>query len=383
MSLPQTGITMSAVHCALAVITPLSSCTLSDLVQVNSINKWSACKPIKHTGNSLADTYSGLTGVMATSNFGFDFDNDYCADANAALSKAATSTTLWSYVKWTPSASYPARLGDFRGYNHAAVCPFTQMDFSYTPVPGVENTTHVPTFGFAEYINTNAEIYPKDMSAPIGSGNYEIIYRKKGTNSATVAATSALTATTIQTGRLSGTTSNTGTFEVCLAVHRSGGDGEYYPLPYTYRTFEVRNQTKEEYAGVYITNLCYLNAQSTTSKIHYSVKFKVTNITNSAVTIYAGCEIKGSDTTKDSIWRCMIPSTPTSSTPSWTIPSGSSITLYGAGDNDWYLTTTDPGELDNEESVSYYGSPITATCYVRNSLYGDVTVDSAKTVYGS
>lgn len=99
MSLPQTGITMSAVHCALAVITPLSSCTLSDLVQVNSINKWSACKPIEHTGDNLADTYSGLTGVMATSNYGFDLDADYCADENTCLTKAATSTTLWNYTK--------------------------------------------------------------------------------------------------------------------------------------------------------------------------------------------------------------------------------------------------------------------------------------------
>lgn len=75
MSLDTTGITMSAVHCALGVITPLSSCTLSDLVKVNSINKWSKTKPIKHTGNALSDTYTGLTGVMATSNYGFEFSD--------------------------------------------------------------------------------------------------------------------------------------------------------------------------------------------------------------------------------------------------------------------------------------------------------------------
>lgn len=80
MSLDTTGITMSAVHCALGVFITgitysLPYCTLSDLVQVNSINKWSACKPIKHTGNVLADSYSALTGVMATSNYGFEFSD--------------------------------------------------------------------------------------------------------------------------------------------------------------------------------------------------------------------------------------------------------------------------------------------------------------------
>lgn len=316
MSLPQSGITMSAVHCALAVITPLSSCTLSDLVKVRSINKWSRCKPIKHTGDNLADTFSGLTGVMATSNYGFELEADYCADADAALSKAATSTTLWNYTGYTPSDSYPARLGDFRGYNHAAICPFSQVGFSYEPAPGVEGTSIVPTWGFDARISTdaNAEVKPKDMTL-LHSGNYEIIYRKKGTNTATVAATSALTATAILTDRISGTTSNTGTFEVCLAVHRGGGDSEYYPLPETYRTFEVRNQTKEEYAGVFVTNLCYLHASSTTSKMHYSVKFKVTNITNQDIDVYAGCIISGSNTSRGAIWSCTIPLAPTSSTP--------------------------------------------------------------------
>lgn len=377
MSLPQTGITMSAVHCALAVITPLSSCTLSDLVKVRSINKWSACKPIQHTGDALADTYSGLTGVMATSNYGFDLDADYCADENACLTKAATSTTLWNYTKWVPSSDYPARLGDFRGYNHAAICPFSEVGFSYTPVPGVEGTSHVPTFGFDARISTdtNAEIKPKDMTR-LKSGNYKIIYRKKGTNAAEVACTSALTATVIQTGRISGSTSNTGTFEVCLAIQRGGGDQEWYPMPETYRTFEVRNQTKEEYAGVFVTNLCQLNVNSTIG--HLYVKLKVTNITDNDLEVAVGCTITDSKTGNQPLWNNTIPQSSLGAT-TYTLSAHTSMYVYGNENQEW--VTTDPGDIRVEGIGTDWRAPIESTCYAKVVGKWDVAVSNYKMLY--
>lgn len=388
MALSQTGITMSAVHCALGVITPLSSCTLSDLVKVGSINKWSKTKPIRHTGASLADTYSGLTGVMATTKYGFELAS---ADTeNGCLSLAASQADLWAYQKWTPSSTYPARLGDFRGYNHAAVSPFQIIDIDYNE-PGVENTTHLPQYqmvakvlsntGSGNNYNANAEINPKDMFNGT-SHKYVLLYRKQGTSSTSASSEVNMTNLTIDTGRITGTTSNTGTFECCLAIHKSQ-DTIWYPCPGTYRTFNVRNMTKEEYMGVYISNLCYLNATSTSSKMHYRVKMQIFNMKSTAVEVYAGAVIKGSNTSRDSIWSCTIPSPTTSSTPKWTIPANSSITLYGAGDDDdnMTLTTTDPGELVHEESASYYGLPIESTCYVRNVLLGDVTGDAYKVLY--
>lgn len=389
MALSQTGITMSAVHCALGVITPLSSVTLSDLVKVRSINKWSMCKPIQHTGNALSDTYSGLTGVMATSKYGFELAS--AETENACLSLAASQTDLWAYQRWTPSASYPARLGDFRGYNHAAISPFQKVNRNYY-VPGVEGYK-APVYEMEALIlsktaspssnnyNANAEINPHDMF-PGNAHKYAILYRKQGTNSTSSSTEVNMSNLTLDTGRLTGSTSYTGTFECCLAIHKDG-DSIWYPCPDTYATFQIRNQTPSEYAGLSVVNQCQLRASSPSSKMYYIVKMTVSNITGEAIEICAGCTVQGSNTSRQPIWSCTIPNVITSSTPKWTIPAHSSITLYGAADDNQTLTLTDPGELQHEESVSYYGAPIVASCFVKNVNKSDVPVMVDKTVYAS
>lgn len=381
MALSQTGITMSAVHCALGVITPLSSCTLSDLVKVGSINKWSKTKPIKHTGASLADTYSGLTGVMATSRFGFELAS---ADTeNGCLSLAASQSDLWAYQKWTPSSSYPARLGDFRGYNHAAVSPFQTIYIDYN-VPGVENTSHLPQYqmvarvlsnaGSGNNYNANAEINPKDMFTGT-SHKYAILYRKQGTSSTSASSEVNLSGLTVDTGRITGTTSNTGTFECCLAIHKSG-DSIWYPCPETYRTFVVRNMTKEEYAGVYVTNLCQMNVSSTIG--HLYVKMQVTNITNNDLEVAVGCTITDSRTGNQPLWNNTIPQSSLGAT-TYTISAHTSMTFYGNENQQW--VTTDPGDIRVEGIGSDWRAPIESTCYAKVVGKWDVAVDNYKMLY--
>ena len=381
MALSQTGITMSAVHCELGVITPLSSCTLSDLVKVSSINKWSKTKPIKHTGASLADTYSGLTGVMATTKYGFELASS--DTENGCLTLAASQADLWEYQKWTPSSTYPARLGDFRGYNHSAISPFQTIDIDYNQ-PGVENTTHLPQYqmvarvlsntGSGNNYNANAEINPKDMFNGT-SHKYVLLYRKQGTNSTSASSEVNLTNLTIDTGRLTGSTSYTGTFECCLAIHKNQ-DTIWYPCPGTYKTFQIRNMSKEEYAGVFITNLCQLNVNSTIG--HLYVKMQITNVTDSILQVAVGCTITDSKPGNAPLWNNTIPQTSLGAI-TYSLPAHTSLTLYGNEDQEW--SATDPGDIRVEAIGTDWRAPFESTCYAKVVGKWDVAVDEYKMLY--
>lgn len=382
MALAQSGITMSAVHCALGVITPLSSVTLSDLVKVRSINKWSMCKPIQHTGDALSDTFAGLTGVMATSKFGFELAS--AETENACLSLAASQTDLWAYQRWTPSSSYPARLGDFRGYNHAAVSPFQKVNRSYY-VPGVEGYK-APVYEMEELIlsksaspssnnyNANAEINPHDMF-PGNAHKYAILYRKQGTNSTSSSTEVNMSNLTLDTGRLTGSTSLTGTFECCVAIHKDG-DSIWYPCPDTYTTFNIRNQTVEEYVGVSIVNQCSLAVSSTIG--HLVVKMQVSNITDTDLEVAIGCTITDSKAGNQPLWNNTIPQTSLGAT-TYTISAHTSMTFYGNENQQW--ETTDPGDIRVEAIGSDWIAPIESTCYAKVVGKWDVPASKYKMLY--
>lgn len=380
MSLPQSGITMSQVHCALGVFIPgttgftISSCTLSDLVKVNSINKWSRCKPIKDTRPSLSNTFNGLVSVMAAANYGLDIEADVCSDENSCLTKAATATTLWRYEKFTPSSTWPARLGDFRGYNHRAVCPFQKM--VTTSSRGVEDSTIPPKYSITEEILTNkyaqsgdenydenAEINPREMQL-FSACDYYIIWRKIGTSRASSTTAFDTTSLTITTGEITGTTSNTGTFESCLALHKSG-DSIWYPVPNTYTTFNVSNMTKIEYVGLAVSDLSSF-VPTSNSKGELYVKFRVSNVSNHSITFKVGCTVNSSNISPQPSDNTLWSRTLSQETNTYTLNTGTSMVFYGTSGGTF--STTNPGtETMFVEGIgSDWITPFYSTCYARS-----------------
>lgn len=271
-------------------------------------------------------------------------------------------------------------MGDFRGYNHQAVSPFQPLYLDYN-APGVEDYIE-PQYQLvavnlskdapaqSNNYNANAEINPKDMGE-FNSGEYVILWRKKGTHNTSASTPTALTQFTVDTGRITGSTSVTGTFESCLAIHRRGGNGAYYPCDGTYRTFEVRTQTKEEYIGLYLTNQCRLNVRSTIGDL--TVQMTLTNITDTAIETKVYCLVKG--THQDNIWQSANIST---TQQTFTVPAHGSLTIYGTENQTF---STEPQGTIRVEDITHYGSPITADCRARNTLHGVITVTKEKTIY--
>lgn len=222
--------------------------------------------------------------------------------------------------------------------------------------------------------NANAEINPKDMGE-FNSGEYVILWRKKGTHNTSASTPTALTQFTVDTGMMTGSTSVTGTFETCLAIHRRGGNGAYYPCDGTYRTFEVRNQTPEEHLGIYLTNQCRMSVP--TSKPNLYVQMTLSNITDSPIETRVYCLVNG--TQGDYLWQSANIHT---TQQTFTVPAHGSLTIYGTENNTF--STEPQGAIVIDEHISYFGSPITADCRVGIATGGGVTsiiVTKVKTIY--
>ncbi len=270
-------------------------------------------------------------------------------------------------------------MGDFRGYNHQAVSPFQPLSLDYN-TPGVDGY-RAPVYQLvarnlskdapsqSNNYNANAEINPKDMGE-FNSGEYVILWRKKGTHNTSASTPTALTQFTVDTGRITGSTSVTGTFETCLAIHRRGGNGAYYPCDGTYRTFEIRTQTMEDYLGLYITNQCSMNVHSTIGDL--TVQMTLSNISSTASTVTVYGIVTG--TTTDAIWT----NQPPANWASFEVPAHSNLTIYGDENGHWQTT---PQGAIRVEDIASFGSPITAEVRARTSTHGTATISKTKTIY--
>ena len=108
MALPNSNITTTLVGTTLGS----GSRDVGTLCTHPNINKWSKWKPVSF--NSV----DGLTEANLQSvNFGLSIPN---ADSDEGTALALP----WVYNKPAGGASSPYRLGDFRNYEHASICPF-------------------------------------------------------------------------------------------------------------------------------------------------------------------------------------------------------------------------------------------------------------------
>ena len=108
MALPTTGISTSLVGTTLGS----GSRDVGTLCTHPNINKWSKWKPI-----SIAKV-TGLTeSDLQSANYGLSIP---AADSDDGTYLSQT----WGYIKPTGGSNSPYRIGDFRTYEHAAICPF-------------------------------------------------------------------------------------------------------------------------------------------------------------------------------------------------------------------------------------------------------------------
>lgn len=366
-----TGCTMIEVSQALGYYAnPLM---LSRLVNHPNLNKWSRVKPVAYTGPSY-DNVADLEAFMDLNGWGIEMDSVGVLNTDELMYGSALTLSkgeCWHYSGFTPSQSYPARLGDFRHYNTDAECPYLPVELSYY-VPGVDgHYGPVMELTWRRNLSQNAEINPYLKSTL--HGKYYVVYRKKGETSANSAVTTTVTEgfSAMTSERIQLSSGQTGDYEACALIKRGGGDGELYPLPETYLSYNLRNYSEEEYVGLSLVNQCSMTKSSTIG--HLFVKLQVRNLTNDAITAVVGCEVY--DNRNEKLFQKL--------NYSVNVPAGGVVILYGTDDN--AFTTTNPGDIRIEDvsSSGTFRPPIGSTCYCKNSLKGDVTMSKSATILDS
>lgn len=346
---------------------------LSKLVNHPNLNKWSRCKPVAYAGNSK-NTVGELEQWMDQIGWGFEMDSVGVLNTDEQMYGSALTLSkgeCWHYSGMTVTENYPARLGDFRHYNTAAECPYLPVELNYY-VPGVAGH-YGPTveLKWSRNLSQNSEINPYLKSTL--HGKYYIVYRKQGETNANSAVTANVTETfsAMTSERIQLSSAQTGDYEACALVKRGGGDGELYPLPETYVSFNLRNMSEEEYVGLSLVNQCSMTLSSTIG--HLTVRLQVRNLTDASITAIVGCEVY--DNRNEMLFQKL--------NYSVTVPAGSSVTLYGDENNT--LSTTDSGSIRIEDvsSSGTFRPPIAAQCRAKNSLKGDVEIRKSATLLTS
>lgn len=152
MALGTTGITTAAVGTALGT----SSRDVGTLCTHSAINKWSKKKPVSYAKSS------GLTDAeFKLANYGLS--TSYFSTSNTAkalLTAAQNGTDFYPYIKPSGGSNSPYRLGDFRGYNHSAVAPYS-IDCSST----MSVQSFPATLPYTLWVNSDSDIKLTDLAA--------------------------------------------------------------------------------------------------------------------------------------------------------------------------------------------------------------------------
>ena len=331
---------------------------LSRLVKHPNIPVWSRCKPVAYN-RTIASKTTQAEQESWFDSIGWGYNMKSVLPMNTDAETYSSAITLsqedvWEYSGCTPTENLPGRLADFRWCNGDAEIPFLPVELYYYD-PGIEYHRG-PTIQlkWARNLNQNSEINPYNYNA-LRQGDYHILLRKLGATTGTTMLSTGVTETftAMTTSNITMESGDTGTYEVCAAIQKYGGNHEVYPLPGTYTKFTVRNRTEEEYLGLSLTNQCSMRLVSATGWL--TVRMKLTNLTNEAITASVGCEVYDSRNTM--VWQKL--------NHSVTVPANGSITLYGKTDPEAFVTT-DPGEIKVEDvgAQGQFRPPITADCKV-------------------
>jgi hypothetical protein len=206
----------------------VSSHDVGTLCKASSINKWSRHKPVVR-----ASVIKTTDTQFSALHFGLNFPTaDAASDVRAAMVAGA-----WSYNKPTGGASSPYRLGDFDGYKHTAISPFT------TFTSDIRSAVTGETITFTISVNKTK---PDDYSIGVGdmltSGYLGVaVFSSTGTYVGYVTGSHDLSSLTTYSDTCSMPTTalSTGTY-YAYAIHAttaqtawSTGDGDLIiPLPF-------------------------------------------------------------------------------------------------------------------------------------------------------
>lgn len=366
-----TGVTLIEISQALGYFA--SPLQLSRLGTHPNINKWSRCKFVGYTGPSY-DNVEDLEAFMDLNGWGLEMASVGPMNTDEQMYGSALTLSkgeCWTYSGHTPTAEYPLRMADMRHYNTDAECPYLPVELSYY-VPGVDgHYGPVMELTWRRNLSQNAEINPYLKSTL--HGKYYVVYRKKGETSANSAVTTTVTEgfSAMTSERIQLSSGQTGDYEACALIKRGGGDGELYPLPETYLSYNLRNYSEEEYVGLSLVNQCSMTKSSTIG--HLFVKLQVRNLTNASITAIVGCEVY--DNRNEMLFQKL--------NYSVNVPAGGVVILYGDENNN--LTTTNPGDIRIEDvsSSGTFRPPIAAQCRAKNSLKGDVEIRKTATILDS
>lgn len=342
---------------------------LSELVKHPNLNMYSECKPIYHVGTLPADE-AGFKAAMASARYGIEMTSVTGTTDEGMWSDtiAESKGNPWVYTGVTVTRDYPGRLSDFRWYNQDAECPYNPVELYYY-VPGLEETKGpVMQLKFSLNTSPNVEIDPYKVSTL--HGTYEILCQKVGTNNSFLVASAAVSTafTELTSERIQLTSAQTGDYEACAAIHRGGGDQEYYPLPNSYIRFNLRNFSKEEYCHLQLANQCKIEMGSTVGQL--TVKMQLRNISDDPITATCTCFVY--DSRNENLFY--------NTGTTFTIPARQILIVYGNENNQ--LVTTDPGPIRVEDiqAAGTFRPPLYARVTAKNNMMNDCILTKTATI---
>lgn len=198
------------------------------------INKWSAKKPLALIGSPLPLDDS----VFKKNDFGLDVDDAQMTSIN--LNDLFVNKE-WQYI--APAEGDWARLTDFEGYNHNAVCPVSCQIECYNTQQGGNITVY-----FAGDMDGADMVISDFQRFAHANCVWGFAYRVKGSKNAFYVGWDENQGGSPQNpvtsiASLSATVAD-GTYEVIGLIHRT--NDKYYLLPNAYKVVEARQLTAPE-----------------------------------------------------------------------------------------------------------------------------------------
>lgn len=231
-------------------------------------NKWARRKPVRVGGpGEISDDQ------LKQCNFGLDIANNTYPLANDALD--ASAGTDWDYLPPVPGTHW-ARLTDWLGYNHQAVCP---ISFTLTAIQGLEGEYKPKLWARGGRTNDpNAEVQLEEFQdfRNVQATGWAVLYRKQGSSVTNVYG--------VDTGKGTMTfpladhptidlevSVDEGTWEACICLWMPSRG--FTPMPGTYKTVQASNQSSEEMLGVTATVETYAT-QAAKNRVYQRITFK-------------------------------------------------------------------------------------------------------------
>ena len=218
------------------------------LVTSSAVNKWSRCKPVRDVGAG-----ANWPGGGAGQRFGFDL-----------------SSGTWDYLKprggsYGGATDEPARLDDFRGYNHTAL-----PTFHLTTYPG-STQLNVDSFTFVLTVN-ESDITVEDL---LMSGYYFTVKIGSTYYTAAFPLSSRGSEATALSIHITGLTAGTYTWESYISSSSVASAGTVIPLP-SYDSYVISGSCTLTLVAPSVTTINNTSINGTVSAYIYGSTIRFT-----------------------------------------------------------------------------------------------------------